>query len=70
MLVLTRKLGQQIQIGDEITLTVLRVHGQTVRFGIQAPEDIKVLRHELTSQTPARTMKSSDVRSSSSALRS
>ncbi len=68
MLVLTRKLGQQIQIGDEITLTVLRVHGHTVRFGINAPEDIKVLRHELTTHKPANTINPSAVRSSPAAL--
>ena len=37
MLVLTRKLQQQIKIGEEITVTILRVKGHTVRVGIEAP---------------------------------
>lgn len=47
MLVLTRKLQQQIKIGDEITVTVLRVKGNTVRIGVQAPRDVRVVRAEL-----------------------
>lgn len=48
MLVLTRKLQQQIKIGDGITVTILRVKGQTVRVGIEAPRDTRVVRGELT----------------------
>ena len=47
MLVLTRKLQQQIKIGDSITVTVLRVKGSTVRIGVQAPRDVRVVRGEL-----------------------
>ena len=47
MLVLTRKLQQQIKIGDQITVTVLRVKGNTVRVGIQAPREVRVVRGEL-----------------------
>lgn len=47
MLVLTRKLQQQIQIGDHITVTILRVKGHTVRVGIEAPRDVRVVRGEL-----------------------
>lgn len=47
MLVLSRKPKQQIQIGDDITITVLRVKGQAVRVGVEAPDDIRVLRAEL-----------------------
>jgi carbon storage regulator CsrA len=47
MLVLTRKLQQQIKIGAEITVTILRVKGNTVRVGIQAPRDVRVVRGEL-----------------------
>jgi carbon storage regulator CsrA len=47
MLVLTRKLQQQIKIGDEITVTVLRVKGSTVRIGVQAPRAVRVVRGEL-----------------------
>jgi carbon storage regulator CsrA len=48
MLVLTRKVQQQIQIGDQITVTVVRVHGQQVRIGITAPHDVRIMRSELT----------------------
>lgn len=47
MLVLTRKLGEVIQIGDSITITVLRMKGKSVRLGIKAPKDFNVIRGEL-----------------------
>ena len=47
MLVLSRKLQQQIKIGDQITVTILRVKGNTVRVGIAAPRDLRVIRGEL-----------------------
>ena len=47
MLVLTRKNKEQIQIGDNITVTVLRVKGKSVRIGIEAPRDVRVVRSEL-----------------------
>lgn len=47
MLVLTRKLQQQIKIGDAITVTILRVKGSTVRIGVEAPRDVRVIRGEL-----------------------
>jgi carbon storage regulator CsrA len=53
MLVLTRKLQQQIKIGNEITVTILRVKGQTVRVGIEAPRTMRVVRGELTPKSAA-----------------
>ena len=47
MLVLSRKLGESLQIGDNITVTVLAVHGRVVRLGIEAPSDVRILRGEL-----------------------
>jgi carbon storage regulator CsrA len=47
MLVLSRKAKQQIQIGEDITVTVVRVKGQAVRVGVEAPDDVRVLRAEL-----------------------
>ncbi len=47
MLVLTRKIQEQIQIGDSITITILRMKGQAVRVGIDAPEDVRIVRGEL-----------------------
>jgi carbon storage regulator len=48
MPVLTRKQKQTITIGDDITITVLRVKGHSVKIGIDAPRGIRVLRSELT----------------------
>ncbi|MEX2139580.1 MAG: carbon storage regulator [Pirellulales bacterium] len=55
MLVLTRKLQEQIKIGNDIVITILKVHGQAVRVGIQAPRSVRVLRAELPEHTPAAT---------------
>lgn len=53
MLVLTRKLQQQIKIGDQVTITILRVKGQTVRVGIEAPREVRVIRGELPKEGAA-----------------
>lgn len=47
MLVLSRKYQEQIVIGDEIVVTVVRVKGQYVKIGIDAPRHMPVLRREL-----------------------
>ena len=47
MLVLTRKQNEKIRIGDSITVTVLRMKGKGVRLGIEAPQDVNVIRGEL-----------------------
>ncbi len=47
MLVLTRKSQQKIRVGENITITILRVKGQSVRVGIEAPRDVHVVRGEL-----------------------
>ena len=49
MLVLSRKESQRIRLGDSITLTIVRVSGDKVRLGIDAPPEIRVLRDELES---------------------
>ncbi len=48
MLVLTRKRGEQIQIGTDITITVLEQHGQRTKLGIEAPRRVLVNRVEVT----------------------
>ena len=53
MLVLTRKIHEQILIGSDITLTVVRVHGNAVRIGIEAPRHVRVIRGELPRNEPA-----------------
>ena len=47
MLVLTRRVGQSLVIGDEIVLRVLEVKGDVVRLGVDAPRDVKVHRQEV-----------------------
>lgn len=47
MLILTRRVGENILIGDSITATVLAVKGHQVRIGISAPPEVRVLREEL-----------------------
>ncbi len=60
MLILTRRIGESVYIGDEVRLTVLGVRGTQVRIGINAPKDIPVhreeiyykIKHEQTGETP------------------
>lgn len=47
MLVLTRKTGQSIVIGDQITVKVISVDGDTVRLGIEAPRELPIYRREI-----------------------
>ncbi|MEM7782788.1 MAG: carbon storage regulator [Planctomycetota bacterium] len=47
MLVLSRKVGERIWIGDEIAVTVVRITGGGVRLGIEAPAEMPVIREEL-----------------------
>ena len=47
MLVLTRKPGEKICVGDNITVTVVEVTGNRIRLGIEAPEEVRILRSEL-----------------------
>ncbi len=47
MLVLSRKVGERIWIGDEISVTVVRITGGGVRIGIEAPAELSVIREEL-----------------------
>jgi carbon storage regulator CsrA len=48
MLVLTRKHQEKIRIGENITITVLKTKGKTVRLGIEAPAEVPVIRGELS----------------------
>jgi carbon storage regulator len=48
MLVLSRKPGQKIHIGDNITVTIVEIQGNRVRLALEAPNDVRILRAELT----------------------
>ena len=52
MLVLSRKTSQQITIGPDIVITVVKIDRNHVRLGIQAPPDIPILREELADAGP------------------
>ena len=47
MLILTRKLGEQIAIGDDIVITLLEIKGSQVKLGIEAPRNISIHRQEV-----------------------
>lgn len=47
MLILTRRVGETVMVGDEVTITVLGVKGNQVRLGINAPKDVAVHREEI-----------------------
>ena len=47
MLILTRRVGESLMVGDEITVTVLGVKGNQVRIGVNAPRDVAVHREEI-----------------------
>jgi|TARA_B100002019_G_scaffold149863_1_gene128929 carbon storage regulator len=47
MLILTRRIGETLMIGDEVTIKVLGVKGNQVRLGVNAPKDVSVHREEI-----------------------
>lgn len=47
MLILTRRVGESLMVGDEVTVTVLGVKGNQVRIGVNAPRDVAVHREEI-----------------------
>jgi carbon storage regulator len=47
MLVLSRKVGERIQVGDDVTITVVRINAHAVRLGIEAPGNLEIVREEL-----------------------
>jgi carbon storage regulator len=47
MLILTRRVGETVMIGDEVTVTVLGVKGNQVRVGVNAPKEVPVHREEI-----------------------
>ncbi len=47
MLILTRRVGETLMVGDDVTVTVLGVKGNQVRIGVNAPKDVPVHREEI-----------------------
>jgi len=52
MLVLSRKVGERIQIGQDVILTVVRITGNVVRVGIEAPSGVMIYREEMLADPP------------------
>ena len=50
MLVVTRKIGETIEVGDGIVITLVEINGRSVRIGVTAPRDVPVLRGELAAR--------------------
>jgi carbon storage regulator len=53
MLVLTRKIGEQITIGESIQVTVIAIRGNRVRIGLAAPRQVSIQRDDIASEPPA-----------------
>lgn len=69
MLVLTRKLQERIHIGNDVTITIVRIQGNTVRVGIEAPQQVRVIRGELTvTEEPSREESADDADNSESPI--
>ena len=47
MLILTRRVGESVMIGDDVTVTIIEVRGTQVRIGVSAPKDVAVHREEI-----------------------
>jgi carbon storage regulator len=60
MLILTRRSGETIMVGDEVTVTVLAVKGNQVRVGINAPKTVPVHREEIYERIKRRRERSKD----------
>jgi carbon storage regulator len=61
MLILTRKLGEKITIGDDITITLLEIRGSQIKLGIDAPKHIEIHRQEVYERIREENLSSSDI---------
>ena len=57
MLILTRKIGENLIIGDDVVVKVLGVKGNQVRIGVDAPKDVDIMREELYNRGVKKTRK-------------
>jgi carbon storage regulator len=64
MLILTRKLGEKITIGDDITITLVEIKGTQVKLGIEAPKRIEIHRQEVYERIRQENLSSSDINNS------
>jgi carbon storage regulator len=61
MLILTRKLGEKIAIGDDITITLVEIKGTQVKLGIEAPKHIEIHRQEVYERIRQENLSSSNI---------
>ena len=61
MLILTRRVGESLMIGDEVNVTVLGIKGNQVRSGVNAPKDVAVHREEIYQRIQQETGESSEL---------
>ncbi|MCY2973382.1 MAG: carbon storage regulator [Planctomycetota bacterium] len=61
MLILSRRESECIHLGDDIVLTIVRVSGEKVRIGVEAPPHVKILRNELELSKPDQASPESDI---------
>ena len=64
MLILTRKLGEKINIGDDITVTLVEIKGTQVKLGIEAPKNVEIHRQEIYERIREENLNSSDINDS------
>jgi carbon storage regulator len=62
MLILTRRVGEMVMIGDEVTVTVLGVKGNQVRIGVNAPKDVAVHREEIYERIKREEQQAADLK--------
>jgi carbon storage regulator len=55
VLILTRRVGEKVMIGDDVSVTVLRVKGNQVRLGVEAPKSVSVQREEIFNRMKSET---------------
>lgn len=60
MLILTRRIGETLMVGDDITVTVLEVNGKQVRLGVNAPKHVAVHREEIYTRIQTETQEDSN----------
>jgi carbon storage regulator len=58
MLVLSRKLGQSLKVGNGVRITIVKIDNNSVRIGIDAPQDLSIQREEISFEVPEPTVRS------------
>ncbi len=61
MLVLSRKPGEVIRVGDDVSITIVRIGPNTVRIGIEAPKSMNIVREEIAEQPQSSTQEEFDI---------